>query len=289
MRKLVALALVGSALVAAAPARAVHTGLYAFRYLGGWVDLWDYALDPATALADMGSRGVRTVFLQTARWTSDADIVDPVKVGRWVDEAYARGLRIVGWYLPGYGNLTRDVRRTVAIASFRSPRGHRFHAVAIDIEDKKEVGGGEPFNDGIARHLSRVRYRLGSAYPVGAIVPAPVAMAIRPAAWEGFPWRAIGRWANVVLPMAYWSYRHDCPDVPDHCPYWYGRKNTEQARRLTGLRVHTIGGVAADVTEREVLAFNRGVYAAGAYGGSIYDYRTTPATFWNEMALFNRL
>jgi hypothetical protein len=204
-------------------------------------------------------------------------------------------MKVVGWYLPGYGNLTRDVRRTVAIATFRSPRGHRFHAVGIDIEDKREVDYNlERFNDGIAKHLSRVRYRLTqtfgtSAYPVGAIVPAPLAMAVRPQSWRGFPWKAITRWANVVLPMAYWSFRHDCPEVQQHCAYYYMRDNAIQARKLTGLRVHAIGGVGDSVTDRQVLAGVRGALAAHAYGGSLYDYRTTAPDFWSALRKLNDL
>src|SRR5205085_8876647 len=56
---------------AAAPAA---SGLDAYRGLGAWVDLYDYggAGNPApeSLVAGMAQRGVRTLFVETARWTS---------------------------------------------------------------------------------------------------------------------------------------------------------------------------------------------------------------------------
>jgi len=260
------------------------------------VDLYDYqGLAPVDGIADMRARGVKTLYLQTSRYTcpqsslcpSDGDIAHPNVVGDWLERAHAAGMRVVGWYLPGYGNMDRDVRRMVAVATFRSAAGHRFDALAVDIESKDETGGGEPFNAAIATHLQRVRTAVGASYPVGAIVPAPLGMAIRPESWTGFPWSQIGRSADVVLPMAYWSYRTTCGSNSSHCPEGYGRENTTEARRLTGLRVHVIGGIGNDVTTAEVSDFVRGARSASPYGGSLYDYRTTAASYWSPLAGFN--
>lgn len=260
------------------------------------MDLWDYAsIDPATAVADMQRRGVRTLYLQTSRYTcprepicpNDGPIAHPDVVGAWLEHAHAAGIRVVGWYLPGYADLRRDIQRTNAIAMFRSEAGERFDALAVDIEAREETGGGAAFNDGIARHLAGVRRRVGDTYPIGAIVPAPRAMALRSADWAGFPWDAIGRHADVVLPMAYSSFRHDCNTNASHCPYQYARDNTVDARRLTGLPVHTIGGIGEDMTATEVADFVRGARDANAIGGSLYDYVTTDASFWRALARFN--
>ncbi|MBI4730229.1 MAG: hypothetical protein HY775_12160 [Acidobacteria bacterium] len=273
----------------------------AFKRLGAWVDLYDYSLDPRSAVADMDARGVRTVFLQTSRYSRAADIEAPKKdpgyVGRWVESAHAAGMRIVGWYLPGYGDLDRDVRRTVAIARFRSPAGQGFDALGVDIEYKGEVDNDlHKFNAGIATHLRRVRSAVG-LFAVGAITPAPLGMAIRPKNWEGFPWDAITRYSDVVLPMAYWSYRKSgsdpqftCPSNPDYCAYRYTKGNVAASRRLTkGLPVHDLGGVADNITTGEVADFARGADESSAYGASLYDYRTTSEEFWAPLARINRL
>jgi hypothetical protein len=258
-----------------------------FRHLGAWDDLWDYALDPSAATATMASHGVRTIYLQTARWNSEKDIVDAAKVSAWIEAAHARKMRIVGWYLTAYDEwMTRDLRRTLAIAFYRTASGQRFDALAIDIEYKGQTEDLTEFNDGIRTHLARVRAGVGTAYPVGAIVPAPRGMALSPSSWEGFPWGSIGRYADVVLPMGYWSYRTDCPANPAHCPYRYTVNNVNDSRSFTRLPVHVIGGVADAVTASEVGDFARGASDARAYGASLYDYRTTASSFWSRLAPF---
>lgn len=268
----------------------------AFAGLGTWIDLYDLnGGTPADGIAAMRSRGVKTLYLQTSRYTcpqaticpDDGDVARPELIGEWLDRAQAAGMRVVGWYLPGYGDMARDVRRMAAVAAFRSATGGRFDALAIDIESKDETGGGSAFNDAIATHLKRVRAAVGAAYPVGAIVPAPLGMTIRPDSWTGFPWAEIGRSADIVMPMAYWSYRTTCPSNPSHCAGEYGRQNTIEARRLTGLRVHSIGGIGDKVSAQEVSDFVDGSRAASAYGGSLYDFRTTQSEHWAPLARFD--
>lgn len=255
-----------------------------FRRLGVWVDYLDYGLDPDAAVQDFAGHGVRTLYLQTARYSSPSDVLYPELVGRWIERAHAAGIAVVGWYLPGYSeHLDTDVRRTLAIARYRSPAGQRFDAVAVDIEYQGASSSVAEFNAGVAAHLARVRAAVGASYPVGAIVPAPLGMALNPPAWAGFPWSAIGRHADVVLPMSYWSYRRDCPANPLHCPYQYTRGNTAEVARRTGLPVHVIGGVGDEVTAAGVNDFVDGAVDERAYGGSLYDYRTTAPAFWADL------
>jgi hypothetical protein len=268
----------------------VRPGTGGFRRLGVWVDYLDYGLDPAAAVRDFAGHGVRTLYLQTARYSSPSDVLYPALVGRWIEQAHAAGIAVVGWYLPGYSeHLATDVRRTVAIARYRSPSGQRFDALAVDIEYQGASGSVAEFNAGVASHLARVRAAVGARYPVGAIVPAPLGMALNPPAWAGFPWPAIGRQADVVLPMSYWSYRHDCPTNPLHCPYRYTRGNVAEVARRTGLPVHVIGGVGDQVTTAGVNDFVDGAVDEHAYGGSLYDYRTTAPAFWPDLERLDAL
>jgi hypothetical protein len=262
----------------------------AFRDLGAWVDLYDYGLDPKAAIATMHRHGVKTLYLQTSRYSSSSDIVYPAGVDAWLLEAHRAGMKVVGWYLPAYSEyLDTDVRRTVAIARYRSPAGHRFDALAIDIEYKGKTSSLSEFNSNIVTHLDRVRSGAGSSYTIAAIVPSPVGMSLSPQNWTGFPWASIGRRAHVVMPMAYWSYRTDCGSNPAHCPRQYAIDNVDQARALTKLPVHVIGGVGSDVTTSEVSQFVDGARAARAYGGSLYDFRTTSSSFWPYLAKLNLL
>ena len=266
------------------PSPVQKLGPEVFSGLGAWVDLWDYELNPVAAIADMKRHGVRTLYLQTARFNSDADIAYPEKVSDWLDSAAKAGVDVVGWYLPAYSeHLQKDIRRTLAIASFRSSGGSRFDGLAVDIEYKNETSSSDEFNSGIRKHLDSVRAGVGGSYPLASIVPAPMGMALSPNSWTGFPWGHIGNRSDSVMPMGYWSYRKDCPQVEKHCPYEYTMRNVAMAADFTGKPVHAIGGVGNAVTAAEIGEFVRAVIDSKATGGSIYDYKTTPAGSWGHL------
>jgi len=257
----------------------------AFRGLGAWVDIYDYpALTPATVIADLHAHGVRTLYLQTARYDSATDIVYPDGVAAWLATAHAAGIRVVGWYSPDYAGLARDVRRTLAIESYVSPAGQRFDAIGIDIEYPLTVPSASAWNQAVATQLDQVR--AGTAVPVAAIVLPPVLMRAwpDPNRWAAFPWTTVAADANAVAPMSYWtSYTaaHRCAaGDTQFCAAQYTHDNVLLSRQLTGLPVHVIGGVGDQATVAEVAGFVHAAVATAAAGGSLYDYRTTAADFW---------
>ena len=260
--------------------------LQPFIGLGTWVDVFDYAsLDPATAVPDMRNRGVRTLYLSTARFNSATDFFDAVEAGQWLDTAHANGLKVVGWYPPAYGDMARDVRRTLAISSFVSPGGQRFDAVGIDIERLDEVTLAQ-FNTLLVSHLAQVR--AGTDAMIAAIPPAP--FATQPGnRWAGFPWAGMAAQSDVVVPMILWSFRSNANGTPFSAVqvHDYVVDQTQQVRSLTGNRpVSVEGGVddpgteATPVTPDRVNAFVVGAIDAGAIGGSQYDYATTAPGLW---------
>jgi hypothetical protein len=265
-----------------------------FRRLGTWVDVFDYAtLDPATSVPDMKSRGVRVLYLSTARFNGTTDFFDAAEAGQWLDLAHQNGIKVVGWYLPAYGDMARDVGRTVAIARFVSPGGQRFDAVGVDIERLDEVSLSQ-FNSLLVTHLSQVRTQIDAM--VGAIVPSP--FATDPGnRWAGFPWAAVGQNSEVVVPMALWSFRSN-PDgsafSPDQVYAWV-LDQTRRARSLTGRPVTVEGGVDDPGTERTPVTSDRvsrfvdAVIDGGAIGGSHYDAATTNSSIWAILARLNGL
>jgi hypothetical protein len=266
----------------------------AFRGLGAWVDTLDYAaLSPATAVADLTAHGVRTLYLGTARYDSAADILYPTDVGAWLAAAHAAGIRVVGWYVPDYADLTRDVRRTLAIASYVSPAGERFDAIGIDSEYPLDVPSPSAWNQAVATHLARVR--AGTALPIVAITLPPVLMQDWPGPdpnrWATFPWPAIGADANAVAPESYWTSftaaNRCAAGDPQYCAYQYSRDNVLLSRQYTGLPVHVIGGVGDTATVAQVADYVRAARETAAAGGSLYDYRTTQPEFWPYLEQLN--
>jgi hypothetical protein len=266
-----------------------------FKGLGTWVDLYDYGtssgLHASAAVPAMHAQGIRTIYIETARWNSSSAFDFPTDIGEWVEAAHANGMKIIGWYLPTYGTYyNADVSRTIAIATYRSPAGQGFDGLGVDIESKTSAQPRNAWFSDIASHLARVRTGVTAAYPIGAIVIPPLAMDIYPASWTGFPWAAVGTSSNVVLPMGYWSYRTDCSTNANHCPYQYSLGNINAARTRTGgLPVHLIGGIADSVTTQGVKDFIRASHDAKAYGAGLYDYRTTPSGYWSILAGANTL
>lgn len=265
-----------------------------FRRMATWVDVFDYAtLDPETAVPDMRSRGVRVLFLATARFNGTSDFYDAAEAGRWLDLAHQNGIKVVGWYLPAYGDLARDVRRTVAIARFVSPGGQRFDAVGVDIERLDEVSL-NAFHWLAVAHLTQVRAQTHAM--IGAIVPSP--FATDPGSrWAGFPWPSVGTYSDVVVPMALWSFRSNADGsafTPDQVYAWV-LDQVQRARSLGGRPVTVEGGVDDPGTERTPVTADRvsrfvdAAIAGGAIGGSHYDYATTPAALWAILARLNGL
>ena len=252
----------------------------AFRGLGTWVDTYDYrSLTPHAAVTDMSGHGVRTLYLGTARFNSPTDIMYAADVDAWLTAAHAAGLRVVGWYVPDYSDLARDVRRTVAIARFRGPTGQHFDAAAVDIEYPLHVADPIAWNAAVAAQLTQVR--AATTMALGAIVLPPLLMGAwpDPTRWSGFPWPTIGRTSDAVLLMSYWtSYTPArlCRTDARFCAYQYTRAGIARCRQLTGLPVHAVGGVGTKTTSAEITAFAQAARAANAIGASYYDYLTTP-------------
>ncbi len=271
--------------------------LKSFRRLGAWVDLHDYQLAGAplnrdAALNDLKARGVRTLYLQTSRFSLDFDMAS--NAAGWLDAAHARGLQVVGWYLPGYGDMTRDLRRTLAIANLRTAAGNRFDAVGVDIEAHTGWGSSNEvprttMNTRAVEHLRSVRIRTG--VPLAAITPQPVATDGAGETWYGFPWRSVGGHVDLVLPMAYWpaSCRGAC--VRD-----YALSNARYAASWSGRPVHIAGRGytatnTAPVTDSDVRSFVDGAVAGRVIGGSLYDYASTRTrvSWWPILARLNTL
>lgn len=258
-----------------------------FRGLGAWIDFYDYDLDPERALRRMKANGVRTLYIQTGRYNTPRAVMP--QVGRWLVLAHRMDIEVVGWYLPSYKNVPREVKRTVAAARYRY-RGHKLDGIGLDIEFKGQVRNPLRWNKRVARVGRMVRERLGDKYPIAGIVFPPIDMTVAPATWIGFPWKAVGAHSDVIMTMGYWSNR-SCPVIKLHCSYRYTVENVRRVQRYVGrdIPVHVIGGIGDQINGKQVRAFVRAARDVDAFGASLYDYRTTHPAHWRLLRLLRNL
>ncbi len=263
-----------------------------YEGLGAWVDVYDYVpvyqkpaepqLAIPEAVEELAARGVRTLFLQATRLDprSPEGIVDRALVGEFLQRARARGMRVVGWYLPKFADLDVDLANLLLIRDFEF-HGHRFDGIAVDIEWRQDVPHSAERNRRLVQLSSRLRQAVGND-ALGAIVLPPVLTeVVNPAYWPDFAWSEVAPYYDVWLPMTYWTFRTSSSGYRD------GHRYTEESiRRLRAnlgnpaAAVHPIGGIADAATEEDYRDFVRAARENGAVGLSMYDLRTTHERGW---------
>lgn len=230
----------------------------------------------------MARDGVRTLYLQTGNYGQRVALVRPHALGRFVDAAHAHGLRVVAWYLPSFDAPARDARRALAAIRFRSARGERFDAFALDIEASIV----KPVSLRNRRLLSlsvRLRKAVGRRYPLGAIVPSAVGMRRHPGYWPRFPYRGLARSYDVFLPMAYATDAHVRGSKATRA---YDAADIAAIRARTGrphVPIHLIGGLADAMGGKETAGFMRAVGDCSPVGYSLYEFSITRPATWKAL------
>jgi hypothetical protein len=276
------LALVAPLRPVAAPARAADTSV--FSGLGTWISIFGTKAytSPTTVAASIASRGVKTVYLETSNYSQAADVVRPAQLATLVDALHAAGLRVVAWYLPGLVRPAVDLRRSLAAVQFTTPSGGRFDGFALDIESSAV----KPASVRSARviALSReLRATVGDEYPLGAIIPSPRGMQIKPAYWPSFPYAQLAETYDVFLPMVYWTYSVKGPDGA----YGYLAWALALLRAGVGnqdVPIHLVGGTSYRASLAEQQAFAALVADDGRLTGwSLYDWFGTKPAAWKAL------
>jgi hypothetical protein len=276
-------------------------GLAPYEGVGAWVDVYDVggggargggaggggARPPVTPtdVDAMAVAGVRTLYLQPARddGTGPAGLDAPGLAASFLVRAHQRGMRVVGWYVPRFADLDRDLAHLRAIARFEA-RGHRFDGVAVDIEWTGSVADHDERSARLVELSRRLRAEMGDD-PVGAIVLPPVQLeVVNPDYWPGFPWDQLAPLYDAWLPMGYWTERSVASGYRDAATY-----TTENLRLLRDrvgdrARVHAIGGLGESSLGPDLAGFVASVDRDGAIGASIYDWATFPAAAQASLA-----
>ncbi|HVE76945.1 MAG TPA: hypothetical protein VND22_09315 [Actinomycetota bacterium] len=279
---------------------APQTSLEAYEGLGAWVDLFDFTDGPDQAfiiVEELASRGVKTLYVQTGRWNLGGDVAEGASMNVFIERAHSHGMKVVGWYLPGFNDIDTDIRRSLAVLNHVTPAGQKFDGFAPDIEDKRAVGNDlGRFNAGIGEYSRRLRAAVPPGTVLGAIVVDAKNNKRAPTYWAGFPWDQIGQNYDVVLPMAYWSVvkkKADCFTTTDVVSYQREVVAEMTAQMGTSKPLHMIGGIADCSSAAEIAAFADVSIELGAIGGSIYDFWTTHTNpsrdaLWGHLNRFNR-
>lgn len=252
-----------------------------YKSLGAWVDMYDAPpwRYPGRAVKKMSAKGVKTLYLETANYRKpkSGPIFRPAKVTKFLTAANEVGIDVVAWYVPGFDNLRRDLRRSRAAIEFETAEGLMFDSFALDIEATL-VRDIETRNRRARKLSRRIRDLVGEDYALGAIVPEAGALY-----WPSFPYRGLAYNYDAFLPMAYFSYRTSGA----RGVYKFVANNIAAVREATGdpdIPIHLIGGIAEDSTPREVGAMVQATIDQRAFGASLYDFPTTTRRQWRKLA-----
>jgi hypothetical protein len=279
-----------------APKPLIIRNVDVYRGLGAWIDVYDSSLDVTTTIAEMSRRGVKTLYLETSSWKFSTDLQNQAMVDAYLKAAHAKGIRVVGWYLPGFADMDRDVRRSVFVLQYKSSQGESFDGFATDIESRVELNQDrDRFNAAVVEYSNRLRAALPTA-TLGAIVVDAKNNERAPSRWEGFPWPDIGKTYDVIMPMAYWSVNPangGCPGA-DIDTFSYMGEVVSKTQALMGTKkpMHLIGGIADCISVVETHGYVQAMKSLGSLGGSLYDFATTQSNpnhdaIWAELAGLN--
>ena len=259
-----------------------------FGGLGTWVDIYDKAVyaAPERTAARMAARGVKTVWVETANYGAATDVVDPLRLGRLVDALHARGLRVVAWYLPGHVKPEFDMRRSLAMLSFRTPNDQTFDGVSLNIESTKLRNAALRSRRAVA--LARRVRQEGGDTPLAIIPFNPRGLERRPSTWPGFPWEDLAAEADAFAPMVYTGGAYKGFDAT----YGYVTRALRLLRAQTGdpdVSIHVAGGVADRLGPDELAGFSAAVEDDGnTIGVSLYDWMTTGPAAWRALEPLSR-
>jgi hypothetical protein len=274
-------ALVFTLALCAHVALAARSATAPFAGTGSWVSIYDTPAwrNPERVIDRLVEHRVHTLYLQTSNYRQDVDVVKPAKLARFLDAADAAGIAVVGWYLPSLASPSRDLRRALAGARFRSPAGNGFDAFALDIEATK-VRSFALRNRRAAAFARSVRGALGPSYPLGAITLAPVGNS--PTYWPNYPYREVAAAVDVVLPMTYFTARADGPANVSR--YTAASLRIIRGQIGASFPLHPIGGEARHAPIGEVKAFLRTVAVSKTVGTSMWEYGEMTPAQWDALA-----
>lgn len=251
------------------PPGAKASDLAAVAGRGIWVTNWpDTAVDVPGLVQRATDAGLTSVWVRTGgtRQGYYGDRVLP----SLVPAAHAAGLKVVAWDFPFLSDPVADAQRAKAALDAG------IDAIAPDVESEYEGTYATPRR--VELYLSLVRSYAGDR-PVAATVPRPT-----PRRLESFPYASFPAYADLFVPMVYWS----CNEP--------GELVTESMQHLGALLpVHPLGqaydmggegGRPGLPTYAETWRFLDVARRSGAVGASLWTIERMGAEQWEALRLY---
>ncbi|GAC1609833.1 MAG: hypothetical protein NVS3B26_13260 [Mycobacteriales bacterium] len=258
-----------AALPAPLPRRPKASDLSAISGKGIWVTNWPHDNVDATALVSRAkSAGLTSIWVRSGG--SIQGYYGERVLRALVPAAHGAGLKVVAWDFPLLSDPAADALRA------RKALDTGIDAFAPDVETTAE--GTHATRRRVTLYLSLVRTYAGDR-PVAATVPRPT-----PTRLSSFPYAAFAPYADVFVPMVYWSCNEPGLLVQQSLArlgHWLPVAPVGQAYDM-----RTDGGRAGLPNRAETWRFLDSARRGGAVGVSLWTIETIGSGQWSALRAY---
>jgi hypothetical protein len=191
-------------------------------------------------------------------------------------KAHTSGLKVYGWDFPNLVDVSADIARSVAEATYVTPDGHRVDGFVPDIETRSE---GTALNDAnVVWYLNSLREGVGQGFPIIGCVPRPSAHLTQ----GGFPYALVAQRVDAIAPMVYWLNRQPDSDVGQAMDYLvqFGKPIIPVGQAYDG---SPEGGRPGPPSAEEINRFMSVADGKGAIGASFWSWQHASAEIWSAI------
>lgn len=248
-------------------------------------------LRPATVVSEAVYAGLHYVELRTA-YGAYWEITPEAKptIDAIIDGLAAHHIVAVGWTVPRDTNV-EDLSMSVRTTSYRTAKGARLYALALDVERGSEFLGDAPQGAlaAIWQYVRDVRQAMGPAY---ALSPTVEDAYLEHLDNTKYPFAQIARYATVLQPMAYWRMMRRHPTNPAKVRVLLAASYRKLLREA-GRRIPISIGGQTDAEgpngyppAAEITASLQTSKSIGAIGECFFAYDGTQPYQWDAMAAY---
>lgn len=255
-------------------------GMWFTNYLTRHADL-------TKLVADAKAAGVTHLYAEVA--ISHYGFYAPLSLDRLLPVAHAQGITVIAWVYPTLSNVAADVRMTMQVANYHTPRGDHADGIATDVEEVTDSAS-------VYSYGQLLRGLLG---PDMLLVDC----ALHPFTHAGYPYASVAASWNVLAPMDYWHSRYShAYTAQDVSRFVSTSVVTIRAAMQEAGVAHTIpieelgqmydmysgdgAGTGHNPTAMEITADLAAAKSLGCIGASYFEWQTATQSQWDALAAF---